>query len=276
MFLDPILTREQTQKVASKFKVKLKDENYSDSADAEVLDLAHEPEPVPYAKLAPRQYRKLHDFYTSIQSDRAVRLPKRKPGFSYSSGSEPYLPFVDKGKNGDPFTSMDSDDDEFPSLSEMAPGSLHHGQDTDLFGPLDVHEEDFASPSLPGSSLASLEAEMAELADDAMIDDLHAEIDSNFANGVFDFDAFNGTPQKPISSPPGKEVLKSEATVTPIQKDSLKRDRSATPEMQHAKQRRVAKDEPVSQSTQPAVPDWVNDFDSDLINDLKGFVDFVD
>jgi ATP-dependent DNA helicase HFM1/MER3 len=42
------------------------------------------------------------------------------------------------------------------------------------------------------------------------------------------------------------------------------------------KHRRVTKDELVSQPIQPTVPDWVNDFDSDLINELKGFVDFVD
>jgi len=261
--------------VASKFKVKLKDESCSDSLDAEIVDLAHDPEPIPYAKLAPRQYRKLHELHTRMQWDKAVRPPKQKPGFSYASGSEPYLPFLNKNEKNDSFT-VDSDDYEFPSPSEMAPGFLHGGQDSDPFESLNIHGEDFTPLSLPVSSHANLEAGMAELSDAAMIDNLHAEIDSNFANGVFDFDTFNGTPRKPISSSPGKDVPKNEAAVTPIQKDSLKRDRSATPEIQHAKHRRVAKSEPVSQSTLPAVPDWVNDFDSDLINELKAFVDFVD
>jgi len=117
---------------------------------------------------------------------------------------------------------------------------------------------------------------MTELADAAMVDEPNAELDSSFANGVFDFDAFSRTPQKPNSSPRTKDTPKIKAASTPIQKDSLKRNCSATPELQHAKHRRVAKDAQISQATQAAVPDWVNEFDSDLINELKDYVDFVD
>jgi ATP-dependent DNA helicase HFM1/MER3 len=118
---------------------------------------------------------------------------------------------------------------------------------------------------------------MLELADTAMIDAPSPKVDSSFANGVFDFDAFNGeTPKKPTISSPTNDALKNEPRSTPIVQDSLKRDRSTTPEFQQAKHRRVMKDEPISLGTQAAIPDWVSDFDSDLINELKGFVDFVD
>ncbi|KAE9373450.1 P-loop containing nucleoside triphosphate hydrolase protein [Stipitochalara longipes BDJ] len=263
--------KSKAKKGISRFKIKLKDEKYSDTADAEILDLAQDPEPTSYAKLGPRDYRKLHNLHTSIQSDKTVRLPKQKPGFSYASGKEPYLTFLHKSEDN-----ADSEYDEFPSPSDMAPAHWHRNPSPDSFESFNIQEVDFAPPSFPASSLASLEAGMIELDDTSMVHDPSVEVDSSFANGVFDFDAFNETPSKPISSSPAKEVRKNEVASTPIEKDSVKREFPATPEPQHAKHRRVTKDGPVSQASQGAVPAWVNDFDSDLINELKGFVDFID
>lgn len=272
------LTREQTEKVASKFKLKLKDETLSDSADVEMVDLAQDLEPNTYAKLTPRDYRKLHNLHMSVQSDKPIRLPKEKPTFSYASGKDPDLPFLHKGDNiGDTFGPPDSDDDEFPSPSEMAPISLDRNPSPDPFESFNLPGEHTAPSSFPDNSLASLEAGMLALADTAMIDAPSSKVDSSFANGVFDFDAFyNETPKKPTISSPTKDALKNEPKSTPIVQDSLKRDRLTTPEFQQAKHRRVMKDEPISLGTQAAIPDWVSDFDSDLINELKGFVDFVD
>jgi ATP-dependent DNA helicase HFM1/MER3 len=252
----------------------------SDSEDAEVIDLAQAVSPTPYAKLAPRDYRKLHNLHTSVQSDKTVRLPKKKPGFSYASGKEPHLPFLHQHeKFAEEFDSAGSGDDELPSPFAAAsiPDQL---QSEDAFESFDLQVEDPVASSFPDNSQSSLEAGMLELAEPGMVvDPAGSQVDSSFANGVFDFDTFATsaeTPKKSLSPPPKKEVPKNEAASTPIVKESLKRERSATPELQDVKHRRVTKDELVSQPTQPAVPDWVNDFDPDLINELKGFVDFVD
>lgn len=230
------------------------------------------------SRLAPRDYRKLHNLHTSVQSDKAIRLPKQKPGFSYTSGREPSLPFLHKREDYEDILRVaDSDNDEFPSPSEMVPTPLVRNLGLVPFQSFNIQDEDVAPSSFPDNSLASLEAGMIELFDTALMEEPSAKFDSSFANDVFDFDAFNSkTPRKPSISPPTKDLLKNEPASTTIVNCSLKRDRSATPELQQAKHRRVMKEEPISQATQAAVPHWVNDIDSDLINELKGFVDFVD
>jgi ATP-dependent DNA helicase HFM1/MER3 len=215
----------------------------------------------------------------SVQSDKTVRLPKKKPGFSYASGREPHLPFLHKHeKFAEGFDSADSGDDELPSPFALA-GNPDQLQAQDAFESFDLQVEDPVASSFPDNSQASLEAGMLELAEPAMIDPAGSQVDSSFANGVFDFDAFATsaeTPEKSVIPPPKKKVPEKESASTPIVKESLKRERSTTSELQDVKHRRVTKDELVSQPIQPTVPDWVNDFDSDLINELKGFVDFVD
>jgi ATP-dependent DNA helicase HFM1/MER3 len=244
--------------------------------DVEMVDLAQILEPITYAKVAPRDYRKLHSLHTSVQSDNAVRLPKQKPAFSYASGQDPNLPFLHKNEAiCDPVRSPDSDYDEFPSLSEMAPVSLDRKPSPDIFESFNLRGENPVPPSFPDNSLGDLEAGLLEPAETEMNDEPSPKIDPSFAKGVFDFDAFRNDSRSKNSSPT-KETLTIEPSPTLIMKESLKRDRSATPEFERAKHRRVTKDEPISQAAQAAVPDWVNEFDSDLINELKGFVDFVD
>lgn len=236
-------------------------------------------EPTPYASLAPRDYRKLHSLHTSIQPDKAVRLPKRKPEFSYSSGEKPYLPFLHKDENmAGVLDSTNSEGEDFPSPSKLGQTAFARKPSPDPFESFTLEDEKAAPSSFPDTSLSILEAGILELADSTMIDAPSSEIDPSFANGVFDFDAFNDRNESPKKTKisPFKEVLKNEPFSTPVMKGSVKRGRSATPELAEVKHRRVAKDEPISQTTQTAVPDWVNDFDSGLINELKGYVDFED
>lgn len=269
----------QKMKSASEIMFKLKEDALSDAGDAELVDLAQDSDPVTYAHLAPRDYRKLHSLHTRIQSDKAVRLPKKKPQFSYASGRAPDLPFLQKSNDtANTFDFAESGDDDFPSPSALAPQSSHGRLIPDPLESPNFREENAAPLSYWGSS-ASFEAGMRQLAEAEMIDAPSPKDDSSFANGVFDFDVFNGNfgaPQNPVSSPLAKEILKNEPTSTPIMKDSLKRARSATLELQQAKHRRIMTQESTAYSTQATVPDWVNEFDSGLINELKGFVDFVD
>jgi ATP-dependent DNA helicase HFM1/MER3 len=174
--------------------------------------------------------------------------------------------------------STDSEED-FPSPSKLNAIRSARKPSPDPFEYFTLENEKAAPSSFLDASLSSLEASMLELADTAIIDAPSPIVDSSFANGVFDFDAFNDGSEiltRVEISSSTKKVLKNEPSSTPAMKDSLKRGRSATPELAEVKHRRVTKDELVSQPTQAAVPDWVNEFDSDLINELKGYVDFVD
>lgn len=95
---------------------------------------------------------------------------------------------------------------------------------------------------------------------------------SSFENGVFDFSAFSDQPIEEDMSPGH------------LKKDLFKRQRSLTPELTHIKCRRVTKDNPSMEepelvgegAPQRSTPAWVDEFDSALIDDLRGIVDFVD
>jgi ATP-dependent DNA helicase HFM1/MER3 len=265
--------------------------------------------PIPYSKLAPREYRKLHNLHTSVQknkSESAVRLSKQKPQFSYASGKEPDLSFLRKSKaveEDDIFRSRESEGEEFPSPSALA--AFLKGDSGDPFQRGNVTYET-ATPTSTGieDSLESLEAGMLGLEEPMMRRPSTPKFSSSFANGVFDFDAFDEKNDEP-------EVFSSQM------QDSRKRERSRSPVLPKTKHRRVTNEDPEtippirtsehqeSSATsnipevesrrdpeeypqkntthndqqgvqQRSVPAWVDEFDADLIESLMGIVDFVE
>ena len=271
-------------KSSPRFKLKSKDEVLSDPTNAEVVDLAQDTEPGSYAKVAPREYRKLHNLHTSVQSDKAIpKFGRNKPQFSYSSGQQPELSFLHKENNvADAFDYANSDD-EFPSPSALLPTHMEQEPSPDPYGSfplepvLDHSDEQIVQSSYQDDSL---EAGMLELAEEEIVEGRsNPKVDSSFANDVFDFEAFLYDDEvllEPELSPANREVSKKEQSSNPGMKEPSKRERSFTPELPEVKHRRITKDEPVSQPPSEMVPDWVNDIDSDLINEFKGLVDFVD
>jgi ATP-dependent DNA helicase HFM1/MER3 len=259
----------------------------------ELVDLVEELSAVPNSDLASRDYRKSHSLHTSIGKDKAVHLPKQKPQFLYGSGHEADLPFLQKTENNkDPFDSGDSaGEDEFPS-----PYALLKGDD-DIPDPFEsgsiCYQKATTTSSSPEDSLGSLEAAMIGFEDSVMLRAPTPKVNSSFANGVFDFEAFpdHHEEQEMFSSPVMRESLRknrspSPLTITTMNKDhppnlltrkSPKREPSESPEQPEVKHRRVLKTEPAQQTSQElSVPAWVDEFDSDIIEGLKGFVDFVD
>src|SRR6187402_2493425 len=86
----------------SKPKLKSSYRTDSDLEDVEVVDLAEEePSPAPYENSAPREYRKLHKLHTSVQQDKVVRRTKQDPQFSYASGEQPVLSFLNNNEPAD-------------------------------------------------------------------------------------------------------------------------------------------------------------------------------
>lgn len=242
---------------------------------------------VPYSDLAPRDYRKLHNLHTKVQADKNVRLSKHKPQFSYASGDQPDLPFLRKWKSHDDMFGSDSGPEDFPSPSRIME-DYSRASDT---MPANAGSNADADPLSPmqDDSLESLEAAMIGLDDSIMLRRPSTpKVDSSFTNQVFDFDAYNGKidGQDVYSSPLMRETYKRALSPTPegiavkhrrVKKEDIMKEvlpiEHQTPDVQN-----IAQDVPATQETnkQSSIPSWVDDMDPDLIESLKGFVDFVD
>lgn len=146
---------------------------------------------------------------------------------------------------------------------------------------------------LPGSSfgedsLDSLETGMLQL-EDLMAKPIPVETspkrNASFIDGQFDFEAFNNGIDSQGShlslsayQPAGLRSPASKHT-----RQMMKRARSSTPEEDVVKCRRVSKNNRAPQilqqapePPQPVYPEWLNEFDQDLINGFKDVVEFID
>jgi ATP-dependent DNA helicase HFM1/MER3 len=255
---------------------------------------------MPYSKVAPREYRKLHNLHASVQRDKSelsVRLPKQKPQFSYASGHEPDLPFLRKSEvaNDDDIFDPGQSDEEFPSPSALA--AYLKGDSDDPFESGNIAYEEATSTG-QDDSLQSLEAGMLGLEEPVIRRLPTPKVNSSFVNGVFDFDAFDekyGEPER-FSSPLMRDSRKRERSQSPVLPEAKLRrvanqepeasplirtsdnqESSATSEIPKVESRRVVKQQLAQQATQQrSVPAWVDEFDAELIESLIGIVDFVE
>ena len=290
--------------------------NYSDQNDVEIVDLAEGVSPLQYSKLGPRNYRKLHNLHTRFQkSNTLARLPKQKPQFSYASGNEPDLPFLRQSKAADDdyIVGSEASDEDFPSPSAIP--LVQHLQKGDVdpfeFGNVNYENAMQTSASLD-DSLESLEAGMLGIDEPMPLRPPTPNVNTSFAEGFFDFDAFEenyGDPE-PYSSPLMSITRKRERSSTPPLSESkyrrvsqdaetssginssikaessalIERESSTTSDIPLVESRRikiqdVIEDPPprVEETTlQQSVPAWVNEFDADLIQSLMSSVDFVE
>lgn len=148
--------------------------------------------------------------------------------------------------------------------------------ESDRFGYQEYQGDRSTSPFL-ANSLDSLEAgmmERPELHDPVIARNATPNIDLSFANGVFDFSAFpdyfesKENHSKPIGQKK-EEIIKLCEDVT--------KDRLGDLEEQDMKYRNIMEAEAQhAVSHQPSLPAWVSEFDADLIDGLKDFVDFID
>ncbi|KAG0648723.1 hfm1 [Hyphodiscus hymeniophilus] len=301
--------------VASHSKVKMA-KNSNSEQDIEIVDLAEGISPVRHSKVARRDYRKLHHLHASNQESdtNSIRLPKQKPRFSYGSGEAPDLPFLRQSKiNEDdtrPSSEVSDEEVDLPSPT-MIVEFTKESQD-DPFESYNPTYKEAVHTSGNNSSRESLEDMMLGIDETTLHRPSTPKVDSSFANGVFDFDAFDNVHDEPIvySSPP--MVRKRGRSRTPPLPDTKQRrlsrssednlaikirQQSSTPsEVPVVESRRIKIQEhnatpSVSNNLnnvdssqpdfepntqQPSVPSWVNDFDADLIDSLMGVVEFVD
>lgn len=242
--------------------------------------MAQDPAPVSYADFAPREFRKLNTLHNSVQNNRPkfTGLPKQKPQFDYGSGKEARLPFRPNGKDDDDVFGSD-DEVDLPSPSILL-GAQKNTSSSLKTGPVPItHQEESDISSSQDGSLASLEAGMIGLSDSMMLREPTPRVDSSFVNGVFDFDAYqnDGQVQAEETDMTENEPLLEAPVDLSVVRRHLKRELSSSPDEPEVKHRRVEKSELVQAPLQtPSLPAWVDEFDSELVESLRGIVDFVD
>jgi ATP-dependent DNA helicase HFM1/MER3 len=283
--LDFIANILQLAKDVSSSNTKPKNEGQPDFEDVEIIGLATELSPVPYSNLGPRDYRKLHSLHTSVQTDkeeRAIRVPKQKPTFSDTTDELPDFPFLKSKKNDDSVSDFDLDE-EFPSPSTLVRRNEDVPMPESEFSEtgVPIYQQALTSSSDPGDCLDGVG--MVGLAKSIAPKSSTPETELSFDDGVFDFAAYHDPSESEdrLINPLMSELLKGEGvSSSPSTGQDLKatkRERSRSPEITDIKHRRVTKtDLPQPASRLSSVPAWVNDFDSELIDGLKDFVDFVD
>jgi ATP-dependent DNA helicase HFM1/MER3 len=218
-----------------------------------------------------------------VQNDKNVRLSKQKPEFSYTSGKKPELSFLTKQQ----YQGRGSSDDEaeFSPLGDLVEGDTdtpilftqNNDIDDSLFDSNRVkNQNDPQISCFPDDSLDSLEAGMREF-DNLFVNPVLArpatpKVDSSFANGVFDFSAFSdeGEPDIDYLKPSDQHNQETWELDEDIAKDWRVGD-------QEVKHRHITNAEAEQKAShQPSVPTWLSEFDADLIDGLKDFVDFID
>ncbi|TVY48471.1 ATP-dependent DNA helicase [Lachnellula occidentalis] len=261
---------------------KLKESNPwdEDPDDLEIVDMAKDLAPASYGDFAPREFRKLNTLHNSVQKNQPkfTSLPKQKPQFDYGSGKEARLPFRPKGESDDDVFGSD-DEVDLPSPSVLF-GGQNKGSSPLKTGPVPTtYQEESNFSFSQNESLASLEAGMIGLSDSMMLRESTPKVDSSFVNRVFDFDAYqnDGRVQAGETNMTENETLLETPSDLSAAKRHLKRELSSSPDEPEVKHRRLSKSELVQAPPQtPSVPAWVDEFDSELIEGLKGIVDFID
>lgn len=264
----------------SKLKLKMEKHKYSDENHIEIVDLAEGRPEVLYEELAPRDYRKLHSLHTRVQQDKPFRMPKIDPTFSYSSSEQPDLPFLrSHGEDRDPSEAGYGDNEDFPSPSRLNQTGDTLSKDT-MIEHAYKHQLDALEDSLYDDSIDDLEAGMIGLGDSMALAEVPSELNLSFDNDIFDFNAFDEQ-----NSSIGRhnsvyfEGKKEDEDTSPNVGLNLphKRARSTSPDMKESKIVRYT-EKPKYQENTPvsSTPSWVDEIDPDIIDGLKGFVDFVD
>lgn len=246
--------------------------------------------PIPYSKLAPREYRKLHNLHTNVQKDKNVGISKHKPQYSYASTDSPVLPFL-KGSQ--------TEDDPFYSVNNSAVFI----SDDDVRSPsksVNMNTSECDPKSSPTSSNSKNSIESIEA---AIVDRIESteygiqpslNVDVGFENQVFDFEAFDEWPRKEESnielfSSPLLRDTRTRSQVLGVQtmpqtSDSMKRSGSSSPARLDVKHRRVTMGEPPAKEQilnqekgeRGSRPAWVDEMDPEIIKSLVGIVDFAE
>lgn len=224
----------QSSKDTSKLKLKLAEHDVS-SHDIEELDLADEPLEVESVYTTPRQYPPMPGVLSIEGTPGSVRISKTVPKFSYASGSQPTLSLIGHFEHDD----RGSPDFPLPSvlLGNDDPFEYDLRQDPDILFPMLSHEES----------------------------KLSVVITESFDNSAFDCNAFealeNALHGHALSS--NKKRLASPSPMEPEAK--IRRVVANEAASKAAGEEVLPKEDVTPEVEAKQLPDWVAEFDQDLI-----------
>ncbi len=208
-----------------------------DCDNVEVLDLVDVESSVKYSGMLPGDSRRRTEgWLKEVGKAGSEKTPETAPSSRALDNLTSNRLFTHHGDDND-----DESDREFPS-----PTALLHGEDCFDYGGEDFDLMDWSA----GEELERLKGRESS--------DGTPRLTSSFANGVFNFSAFeNDTKTEPSAS--------------------KKRDSSTELIRSQVTRARVDEEKKVSSESKPALPDWVNDpeIDPEFVKFFEGYVDFV-
>ena len=260
---------------------------HSSSERTEIFDLAKELPQSSYADIASHDYRKLHALHTSVQQDKSMSLPKAKPRFSYASGKTPDLPMFQANEDDD-IDAIGSSDDDLISLPGLMRRTYHTGGATTYHTtPTD------AATSIIEKSDYGLGTDHDFSPDDFNLpvqDEVELpppKVDHSFENKFFDFDGFGvSAPEYQFTSPLMERTVKMPQMIatspSPLlgkeyMQDDVVAKRLPKPSANQQTSEKEHHSEPLAGAlADTQFPAWLDTIDSDLVDSLKGIVDFVE
>jgi hypothetical protein len=210
---------------------------------------------------------------------------KQKAQLSYSSDSHhhDFPVFKDRKNSQVEFEFGDLSDEDFPTTTKptdisRVPISVDKQQKDVIYSNRSALLTCGENP--PGCTVGGMEGLIDHTSDSAEA----STAQERFTEGLFDFDAFDD-----IAAAPEEDSIKSMDVTSPMRESfkapetpdeankSEKRATSLEADIEEVEHRRVLQAEQVQKNELDRVlPEWVHDMDPDLIDFLKGFVEFVD
>lgn len=264
-----------------------------DLDDVEVVDLAEgKPTPTYAANFAPREFRKLHKLHTGIQEDKPLRVFSQSPRLPNTNAQKTSNLINSKPKVvDDPFDDeFDNFDDieDLPPLSHMLETRKAPGNTAPL-----TPSNHAAESSIQEDSMESIEAAMLGLPDPTL--PRHRSltpiprVNSSFANGVFDFEGYEGKPDDDgYSSPPMRDTTRkrvrsptlAKGVPSPVKFRRMNSDEFEDVFGDEAQEEMMSPIEKVVQSQEKKPeqqqPGWFGDLGMDMLEGFKDLIDFTD
>ncbi|KFY60026.1 hypothetical protein V497_03915 [Pseudogymnoascus sp. VKM F-4516 (FW-969)] len=266
-----------------------------DIDNVEIIDLSENLRPVPYEAVAPRDYRKLHALHSNVSNSEPVQtLRNSKPLAQYGNGTNPYDAFLEKS---DPKVDVEGDDlsgDDLPSpswLVEQSDVSAVHeypGYVADLAdagSPFGDFEDD-TPDSLFYEAEQMSEAEKPPEAEEMHEVEQMPEATSSFVDAVVDYDGYTASRDferlaEPMSLKRGPTDMLQLPEKRVRVDDELQDERSHLASSETNAETEVydrteeETEEQLSPRKEVTRPEWLGEFDADLVAMFEGAVDFA-
>ncbi|KAH8801628.1 Sec63 Brl domain-containing protein [Xylogone sp. PMI_703] len=248
----------QTKPNVSSQSRRIHDHATNPDSDVEVIDLAKETPS--YEDQASSSLSSLHK---KVQKNNDLRLSRfKQPKFPYASGELPDLSPVGGGGSRNNISDYTTDIETLSDIEDFPSPETLLRKDRTGNTKARILTESQSEEIVPSQQENDYEKDVIDLC--SPISPHQDDIDyvNKDSNDVFEFNT-----DKPTNDPLTPPTTNS--------RDSHKRPRSPVSDLSPAKRPFIKPDIPLEELRHP-VPEWVNEFDSDLIDELRDIVEFVE